>query len=293
MPPTFRFWAPDGTRFTWTERRSFDAVLIGTHLADRDDSELRWDVSMRPSTNDTTIIDQRLVRVSFEHNGRTVVSGAPDALVELVVDPEGTLESVSGLEAASRALRGLAAAPVSEALVARMFSPAALGTLVRTRARLMLGDVIGRPTREGATWIVPRRPDGNARFTRYTVERTQPCEAAPEGQPTTCQLLRVWIDVDPRAADAIAGPLLEQDAREQGRPAPSFSEWGGGYTLWGSMLVQPATLLPGGASFRESGQISVTAGGETRQVQLHALTEDQFAYGPPRVASAAAPAIER
>lgn len=283
-PSTFTFSPPQGnTRFSWTERRRFDASIAQTQAAERDESELRWDVSMHPASNDTTVIDQRLVGVSFERDGRTVLSGKPDAQIQLVFDSEGTLEAVSGVEDASRVIRGLAS-PATAAMVGRMFSPQALDALVRSRANLLLGDVVGRPTAQGATWIVPARTGGNALFTRYSVEGTKPCDATPEGGRTECAQLRVWVDVEPRVAQDAATALVERHTSQpvQGiapeRPRPR-------YVIGGTVLVQPATLLPAGATLREAGHITLLSGGKSYPVDLRASTEDRFEYGPRSVAA--------
>jgi hypothetical protein len=283
-PATFRFWAPLNTKFVWTERREFDAALVGTDVADHDVSELRWVVTMYPTASEPTVIDQRLERVSYEHAGRKVVSGAPQgAVIQLAVDSEGTLQSVSGLDAASRAVHALA--PPEEApLVDRMFSSAALGALVRARTQLMLEDVVGRPTHEGATWIVSQLPASDALFKRYTVEGARPCDASPGGEPTACTQLRVWVDVQPRAAETLARSLIERYAHERGQQVALLPEWKGGYHLWGMMRVQPATLLPAGAALREAGHLSMVSGGTHYDVDLRATTDDTFEYGPTNIA---------
>lgn len=285
-PATFSFSPPQGTtRFAWTERRSFDATIAHTKAADRNESELRWDVSIHPSSNDTTVIDQRLVGVSFAHDGATVVSGRPDALIQLVVDSGGTLQAVSGVDAASRAVRALAS-PGMDAMAGRMFSPQALDALVRARAQLLLGDVVGRPTAEGATWIVPSRTGGNALFTRYTVEGTKPCDATPEGGRTECAQLRVWVDIQPRVAEDAASALVERHTRQ---PVQDFARTPEGararYVMWGTVLVQPATLLPAGADVREAGHVTLSSGDKSYRVDLRARTEDSFEYGPRAVAA--------
>ena len=282
-PATFRFWAPPGTQFVWTERRKFDAALVGTDVADHDESELRWFVTMHPTSSEPTVIDARLVNVSYTRDGRTLVSGETDAIIQLAVDSEGTVQSVSGLEAASRAVRTLASAD-ARPVVDRMFSGAALGALVRARAQMMLEDVVGRPTHEGATWIVPQLPGSDALFKRYTVEGTQPCEAAPGGASTACKQLHVWVDVQPRAAEALARSLIERYAHEQNKQVAPLPEWSGGYHLWGTVLVQPATLMPAGAELREAGHLSMASGGTRYDVDLRAVTDDTFVYGSPNVA---------
>jgi hypothetical protein len=282
-PATFRFWTPPGTNFVWTERRKFDVALIGTEVADHDESELRWFVTMHPSSSEPTVIDQRLVNVSYKRDGRTLVSGETDALIQLAVDSEGTLQSVSGLEAASRAV-GALASPDARPVVDRMFSGAALGALVRARAQMMLEDVVGRPTHEGTTWIVPQLPGSDALFKRYTVEGAQPCNAAPGGEPTACKQLHVWVDVQPRAAEKVARSVIEEYAHQQDQGVAPLPEWSGGYHLWGTVLVQPATLLPAGAELREAGHFSMVSGKTRYQVDLSAVTDDTFEYGSPNVA---------
>jgi hypothetical protein len=131
----------------------------------------------------------------------------------------------------------------AQPVVDRMFSAAALSTLVRARTQIMLEDVVGRPTYEGATWIVPQRSAGNALFTRYTVEGARACDAAAGGETTACKQLHVWVDVQPRAAETLARSLIERYAHEQDRRVALLPEWSGGYHLWGTLLVQPATLM--------------------------------------------------
>jgi len=283
-PATFHFWAPPGTQFLWTERRKFDAALVGTDVADHDETELRWLVTLHPSSSEPTLIDERLVGVSYQHDGRTVVSGETDALIQLAVDSEGTLESVSGVEAASRAVRALAS-PEAESVVDRMFSGAALSAIVRARTQLMLDDVVGRPTEDGVTWIVPQRYASDPLFKRYTVETARACDAAPGGESTACKQLHVWVDVQPRAAETLARSLIERYAHQQQEQAVApLPEWSGGYHLWGTILVQPATLLPAGAELREAGHFSMVSGKTRYQVDLRAVTDDTFEYGSRNVA---------
>jgi len=282
-PATFRFWAPAGTQFVWTQRRKFDAMLVGTDIADHDQSELRWVVSMRPSSSEPTVVDMRLVGVSYVHDGHIMVSGETDALVQLAIDSEGTLQSVSGADEAARAVRALAT-PEAQPIVDRMFSAAALSTLVRTRTQVMLEDVVGRPTYEGATWIVPQRSAGNALFTRYTVEGARACDAGPGGETTACKQLHVWVDVQPRAAEALARSLVERYAREKDEQVAPLPQWSGGYHLWGTLLVQPATLMPAGAELREAGHFSMASGEKRYDVDLRAVTDDTFVYGTRNVA---------
>jgi hypothetical protein len=285
-PASFRFYAPPGTKFVWTERREFDAALVGTDVADHDVSELRWDVSMHSSSSEPIVIDQRLVRVSYEHAGQTVVSGAPEnALIQLAVDSEGTLESVSGVEAVSRAVHALAS-PEAAPLVDRMFSGAALAALVRARTQLMLEDVVGRPTHQGATWIVPQLPASDALFKRYSVEGAQPCDASPGGEPTACTQLHVWVDVRPRAAETLARSLIERYAQGHGQQVAALPQWSGAYHLWGMMRVQPATLLPASAALREAGHLAMMSDGKRYDVDLRATTDDTYEYGPQNVAVA-------
>ncbi|HEX8790565.1 MAG TPA: hypothetical protein VF765_06405 [Polyangiaceae bacterium] len=280
-PASFIFTPPQGTTtFSWTVQRSFEATIARTRVADRNQSELRWDVSMHPSQNDTTVVDERLVGVSFEHDGRTVVSGKPDALIHLVFDSEGTLEAVSGIDAASRAVRALAS-PGMEATVGRTFSPQALDALVRSRAQLLIGDVVGRPTAEGATWIVASRPGDNALFTRYTVGGTKSCYVMPpQGGPAECAQLHVWVDVQPRVAEDAATALVERHTRQPVQGVAGPPEGGHArYVMWGTVLVQPATLLPAGATLREDGHITLLSGRKSYRVNLAARSEDHFEYG--------------
>jgi hypothetical protein len=142
--------------------------------------------------------------------------------------------------------------------------------------------VVGRPTGEGETWIVQQAPGGNALFTRYTVQGTQPCDATPQGAPTECTQLRVWTDVRPSVASSLASSLVSMATHQPAQPAAGTP---GRYVMWGDVLVQPSTLLPASATLHEAGHLSLLSGGKAYRVDLRALTEDRFEYGPARVAA--------
>jgi hypothetical protein len=274
-PARFSFPPPAETHYVWTARRTFDAAIVGTTLADHDVSQLQWNVSTRPTPGDTTTIEKRLVRATVMHNGRSVIDGAPGVGIELVVDAGGNIQDVSGLDEASRTLRALAA-PGMQAWADGMFSPQSLRTLIVSRHDLFVGDVIGRPTAPGTTWLVTHRPGSAALLRRYTVEGNQACDG------TMCSRLRVHIDLDPRVYDEVAQRLVAGYVRSQGLDASKLSTRSTmASTMRGTQLVQPATMQTYGATMRDAARIEVAAPGRNYEVDVRGTTQDAFQYGPP------------
>jgi len=276
QPARFAQVVPAGTHYAWDERRTFDATLVGTSRTVRDESDLRWDVSTHPSVLDTTVFDQRLVRATVTHDGRTVVDGAPEVTVQLVVDSGGNLQEVRGLDEASRVLRGLAE-PQMRSWADRMFSPQDLRSLLVSRYDLFVGHVDGRPTARGTTWIATERPGGTTLLRRYTVEGTEPCGAA------LCTRLRVRLDIDPRVVDPLAERIVADYLQSQGRPAPKLTIERTSYGMGGTLLVDAATMQTHSATLREAGRVVVTAPDRAYEVDVHATTDDTFQYGPPEM----------
>jgi hypothetical protein len=278
-PDSFTFALPAGTRFLWTERRSFQASLIGAPIIDRDESELRWDVAAHPSSFGSTVVDQRLLSVHATHDGATVVSGSPvGADLQLVIDSGGNLQEVRGLEQASRAVQALAP-PAMEQRAARLFSPEDLRTLVVTRHDLFLGDVVFRPAHEGATWIVPRRTSEEALLRRYTVQRLEPCDSG------ACALLGVSIPLDPTVVRDVARSLVERHLAAHEGEVASVVVGRARYALTGTIVLQPSTMRTFGANLTESGHAFVAGpGGKSFEVDVHATTEDSYDYTPSGVA---------
>jgi hypothetical protein len=280
-PASFTFALPAGTRYVWTERRTFVVSLVGADLVDRDASELRWDVTTHPSSYGTTVVDQRLVAVRVTHDGVTVVEGAPvGADLQLVIDSGGNLQDVRGLEEAAKAVQALAS-PAREPRVARLFSPQDLRTLVVTRHDLFLGDVVFRPAQEGATWVVPRRTGNEALLRRYTVERVEACDSG------SCARLRVSIPLDPSVVQDVARGIVERHLAAQESETASVSVKRSRYAMRGTIVVQPATMRSYGANLTESGRALVVApGGHSYEVTVHATTEDTYDYAPAAVSLA-------
>jgi hypothetical protein len=268
-PSAFSFAPPDGTHYTWTERRAFDAALLGTRVSESDHTELRWDVSMHHSTFDTVVVDQRLVQIRATHDGRSVVDDAPaGATLELVIDAGGNLQEIRGVDAVSNAIRALAK-PGMDSDAARMFSPRDIRTLAATRHEMLVADVIGRPTTPGSTWIVSER---DAPLRRYTVENMVPCDDG------VCQLLRMHIEADAGAITKLARRLGQRYAQEQGTDPSAISVRGQRYVMWGTALVQPATMLDRGASWNESGRATVNLPDKELTLEVRASTLESFEY---------------
>lgn len=290
QPADFAFAIPPGTHYVWNERRTFDSALAGTAIAEHFASDLRWDVVARPSAADATTFDERIVRASATHDGATVVDGAPAAAdVQVVVDSGGNVEDVRGLDAAAASLQALAP-PSMVGRAARLFSAHDLRDLLVTRHDLFLGDVVFRPAREGATWIVAPRAQGEPTLRRYTVEALEPCDGS---RATVCARLRIAIALDPRAIEPIARGLVERQLTAergeaaQGADGSRYSVSGARYTIDGVALVEPSTLLPHGALLVESGRARVAGpDGKAYDVVVSARTVDEYRYVSPQNATA-------
>jgi hypothetical protein len=286
-PDDFTFAVPPGTRFVWTERRAFDVKLAGTPVAERDESELRWDVTARPSDFGTTIFDELLVAAKVTRDGATVVDGTPAAaLLQVVVDSGANIQDIRGLEGVSRSLLALAPA-AKEGRAARLFSPRDLRALVVTRHDLFLGDVVFRPAREGATWIVPPRSQGDALLRRYTVQRLEPCDG------TACAQLRLFVALDPRSIEGIARAIVERHLAAQGGEDSTRGDGArlsvrqAHYRIEGTALIEPATMLAHGALLTESGRALVDGpDGRPYEVDVRGRTEDSYDYARPAPAVA-------
>jgi hypothetical protein len=271
-PKTFVFTPPAFSHLIWTERRTFDVSVAGSPDSEHDESEFRWDLSAHPSLYDTTVVDERPLYVSVSDDGRSIVEGAPaPSNVQLVIDDGGNLQDVRGLNETSRALR-FVAAPVADARAARLLSPEAIRTIAVTRYDLFVGDLVGRPTGGGATWIVPRRSGDAALLRRYTVEGPKQCG------DRMCSALRVHIDLDPHAIDGLAVAAVERHGR-----------WYGGtsglqlrsvvYAMDGEILVDPRTMRTFGATLADTGRAVVGGPNATFEVSVRGLTQDTFHGG--------------
>jgi hypothetical protein len=288
QPDDFTFAVPAGTHYVWTERRTFDAALAGTSIAERDKSAMRWDVVARPSASDATTFDQRIVRVRAAHDGAPVVDGVPtDADVQVLVDSGANVQDVRGLDAAATSIQALAS-PSMAGRAARLFSAENLRELVVTRHDLFRGDVVFRPAREGSTWIVAPRSPGEPTLRRYTVEALEPCDGA------TCARLRLAIALDSSAIEGIARGLVERqlashrgEDSSQGGDGSRWTVSRARYTIDGTALVEPATLLPHGAVLTEKGDARVTGpDGASYEVVVTAHTVDRYDYAAPLDATA-------
>ncbi|HZU83426.1 MAG TPA: hypothetical protein VE987_10940 [Polyangiaceae bacterium] len=281
-PESFAFPPPSRVHFSWTERRRFEATLTpaaGGQAAgeprERDESELRWDVSMHPSVNDTTVVDERLVHVTIAHDGRTIVDGAPAAAdVQVVLDAGGNVQEVRGADAASDAVRALAP-PEAGGRGAPMLSAEGLRAIVTSRHDLFVGDVVGRPAQPGATWIVPRKPGGNALLRRYTVERPEACDGRG------CSRLRVHIELDPQALEPLAARLVARRAAERDGAREPVSVERARYAMDGALLVDAAGLLPHGATLTEAAHATLAGAGRAFVLDVRATTEDRYDYETP------------
>lgn len=277
---TFRFAPPDGTRFTRHDRRRQERAIVGAPLRAVDEEELQWKVAI-DRKGDRYHVKQDLVRLSFKRDGEVLAEGKVKEGIsaELVIDRDGNLMEVKGLEKTSARLRELAA-PGMEAVVGQIFTPQYLTDVVANRYRLLFGEIIGRPAAPGSSWTVTNPPGSFVASRKVTVERYESCGSA------TCAHARVDFDVNPRVMADTAVALVKASVQASGGDPAKVNVRSAKYGVSGAMLIEPATMLSHGASLAETGAVTVaTADQKEVTVEVKGATEFAYAYSPARVAT--------
>jgi hypothetical protein len=273
-PQTFRFAPPDGTHYVRIDRRKRDVSIVGTALRRTDEEELQWKVAIRRNGNDYSVT-QDLVHLAYKRDGQVLAQGTVaegTIAAELVIDHDGNLTEVRGLEKAAATLRALAS-PGQEQEAARMLTPQYLADIISTRYTVMYGETIGREATPGASWTIAKPPGSFVSSRKVTVERQEPCENA------TCARLRVDFTLDPHAIGDVAVALVKIRVAEAGGDPSKIVVKSASYGMSGAMLVEPTTMLNHGAMLAEAGTISLSAPNQDFTVDLKGTTEVAYVYG--------------
>lgn len=281
---SFTFAPPDGTRGVRTERRRYEIALVGTPLRDLEEEELRWNIAAHAprGANQPFTIDQELTHVTMKHDGETFVDRdiQPGTVkAQLLVDRAGNLVDVRGLDDASKTLRSLVS-PEQAPVAARAFSTQNLEALVATRYEETVGDVVGRPDKVGSSWTTQAEP-GRAVVSRtVSVQSLEPCGGA------TCARLRADYKLDPHILVALAGEIVRDYARWSGQAPSKMNTQAALYSVEGTLLTEPATMVNHNAALDESGKVLFAGPKRQMEIDLTGKTEISFDYVRP-VSSAA------
>jgi hypothetical protein len=282
-PTVFTMAPASGTRFMRTELRHWETSLVGTPLARRQDQELRWQVDVGKS-GDQFVISQELRHVTMKHNDATLIDAEVPAgaiAAQLVVDRAGTLKEVRGLEKTSETLKSLANAGAKMDEVDEMaLSPAALKSLVAMRYEVLAGDIAGRPVAQGSTWTIAARPGSPIISRILTVEGMESCDGAQ------CARIREDVKLDPVAVRDIASDLIKRRVKELGGDPKKVQNQSTTYSMAGSLLIEPATMLHHDAALAESGRVVAATAKESFEVAISGSTRFSYDYGAKPVAQA-------
>jgi hypothetical protein len=295
QPESFTFAPPDGTHGVRTERRRYEVSLVGTPLRNLEEEELRWNVDAKRA-GDQFIVNQELAHVTMKHDQETVVdhdvkSGA--VVAQLVVDKAGNLVDVRGLDGTAKALQSLVESespvgvrPGAERRAAeRSITPQSLKALVASRYEATLGDVVGRPTKDGTSWTTQGRQGGFVISRTITVEKTEPCG------PTMCTRLQAVYKLNPRAMLSAADDIVADYARFTGKAPSRLDVQAAMYSMQGTLLTEPATMINHGASLDESGKVLFQGPTRQMEIDLQGKTEITFEYTKPVATEPSVPAV--
>lgn len=277
---TFRFAPPDGTQFIRKDRSRQERVIAGSSLRSVEEEALDWKVEVHRK-GEQVLVDQRLDGVSLKEDGNVLVEGkaARGIDAELVIDRNGKLVDVKGLDETAARLKELASPQMKDA-VEQVFTKKHLYDSIATRYAEQFGDTIGHPSAPGSTWTIKNPAGSFVASKKVTVERNEPCGLA------SCARLRVDYEIDPRVMSDGAVALVKARVKAAGGDPARVSLKRASYGASGSMLIEPATMLSHGATLRETGSVTLAApdGGEVT-VQINGTTDAIYDYLPPRVAS--------
>jgi len=274
QPQSFQFAPPDGTEYVRTDRRREEIAIVGVPLRKVDEDELTWNIGIE-HRGDQYRVKQELVMVDFERDGRTVAKGKPPKGIaaELVIDRDGNLMDVSGLDQAAEVLRSLAG-PGEEAEAERVITPDLLAYVIAMRYRLLFGETIGRGATPGTSWTISNPPGSVIMSRTVTVTGQETCDA------TTCARLKVDFKLDPRQVADAAADIVKSRVSESGGDPSKVTVRDASYEMKGSMLVEPATMLSHGAMLNEGGKVTVVDPDQKSvTVEIKGTTELSYSYG--------------
>jgi hypothetical protein len=269
----FRFAPPDGMTYVRTDKRRREMGIVGAPLRRVDDEELTWNISVEHK-GDMYHVKQELVHVSDQRDGRILAEGKPPQGIaaELVIDKDGNLVDVKGLDKAAEVMHSLVA-PGRETEAARLLTPDFLSDIVASRYKLLFGDTIGRDATPGSSWTITNPPGAFVSSRTVTVSRQESCDGA------TCARLQVDFRLDPREVADNAGDMVRFRVAASGGDATKVNVKHADYEMRGSMLVEPATMLPHGAQLDEGGTVLIAdPDGQEVTVQIQGTTQLSYSY---------------
>jgi hypothetical protein len=276
---SFTFAPPDGTRGVRTERRRYEIALVGTPLRDLEDEVLTWNIAAHAprGADQPFTIDQELAHAAVKHDGETLIDRdiQPGVVkAQLLVDRAGKLVDVRGLDDASKTLKSLVS-PEEAPAAARVFSTENLEALVAIRYEETVGDVVGRPDKVGSSWTTQAEP-GRAVVSRtVSVQSLEPCGGA------TCARLHADYKLDPRTLVTLAGEIVRDYARWSGRAPAKLNVRAALYSMQGTLLTEPATMVNHNAALEESGKVLFAGPKRPMEIDLTGKTEISFDYVRP------------
>ncbi len=276
QPDTFTFAPPDGTRGVRTEHRRYEVALIGTPLRNLEEEELKWNVEAHKSGEGYTV-HQELAHVMMKQDGETMVDCdvKPGAIAaDLIIDKAGNLVDVKGLEGTSKTLQSLAS-PEAKKAAARVFASQSLKALVASRYEETMGDIIGRPTKVGSSWTTQGRPGAAVLSRTVTVQSMEPCGGV------TCARLSGSYKLDPKTMIKLASEVVKDYARWSNTAATKLDVQAAMYSMDGTLLTEPATMLNHEASLDESGKVFFAGPQRQMEIDLTGKTDITVDYAKP------------
>jgi hypothetical protein len=271
-PQTFRFAPPDGIEFIREDHRKDEIAIVGAPLRRVDEEALRWKVGIKRK-GEQYRVRQDLVHVTLKRDGKSLVDSKVEKGIsaELIIDHDGNLIDVKGLEKTAARLRELAA-PGSEAAVAQTLTPEYLSDVVANRYRILYGETIGRQASPGSSWTVTNPPGSFVASRKVKVERYEQCGAA------TCARMRVDFKVDQRVMTDAAVDVVRSYVLSSGGDPSNVRVKSASYGMSGAMLNEPSTMLSHGASFAEVGTVNVAGPSNDIAVNVKGTTELVYKY---------------
>jgi hypothetical protein len=275
QPEKFTFAPPDGTHGIRTEHRRYEVSLVGTPLRTLKEEELRWNVDAKKSDQGFTV-NQELAHVLLKEDGATVLDADVDPgaiTAQLIIDKAGNLVDVRGLEGTSKALKSMLPHPNPSA--EREFSPQNLRAIVATRYEESLGDVVGRPTKVGSSWTTEGRPGSAIIAKTITVQEMQTCGTQ------MCAQLQASYKLDPRTMVSQGSDVVHDYGRWAGQVPAKMNVQAAMYTMNGTLLTEPATMINHGASLEESGKVLFAGPKHQMEIDLTGKMDITFEFAKP------------
>jgi hypothetical protein len=255
------------------DRRRQELAIVGVPVRRVDEEELLWRISI-DIKGDEYRIRQDLQNLTLVRDGEVIAKGKVTQPIsaELLIDHNGKLREVRGLEKTALSLQTLAASGMEEA-ARHSLTPASLTSLVASRYTVLFGETIGQPATPGTSWTIKNPPDSFVVSRTVTVMHYEPCGAA------TCARLDVDFQLDPHAVADAALDFAKAGIQATGGDPSSVSVRRATYSMSGTMLVEPATMLNHGASLIEGGLVTLLDPSQREvKVEVKGTTELTYAY---------------